>query len=358
MAFSDSAHAQDENQTSDVPLMLLQQSKRFSFFQAMREIETSFAQSPRVGCANSPMLEAFQIHQPAELTFAPTTVEATKNCDGKIQIEQRFFGLLGPSGPLPLHVTEIVRNRARHAGDEALQAFLDLFHHRMASIFYRAWSSARPTVQRDRPNEDRFRAYLGSLSGVGLRTCERRDAWSEESKSYFAGHMGSSRRNVEGLTAVLKSVCNTPVVVQPFALRWLSLTATEVTKLGGNRSSGVPQRSAPNCLGRTAVIGQRVPDRQSLVEVRLGPMSYAEYEQLLPVSVRSAQLQAVMRSYAGPSIDACVRPVLRKDEVPMLKLGEVGQLGRSAWLHSAPATCDRSDYCFETSQSAVQGSSK
>ena len=136
-------------QSSDPHLqLLLKQSVRYSFFQAMRQIETTYSSMPRVGYSSSPSQEPFRIQQPADLAFAPTAIDSvSENLDGKISIEQRFFGLLGPSGPLPLHLTEIVRNRSRHANDSALQSFLDIFHHRMASLFYRAWSSARPAVQ-------------------------------------------------------------------------------------------------------------------------------------------------------------------------------------------------------------------
>ena len=87
--------------------LLLKQSVRYSFFQAMRQIETSFPELPRVGCAASPNQESFRIQQPADLAFAPNTIDSIKeNGEGKLAVEQRFFGLLGPSGPLPLHLTE------------------------------------------------------------------------------------------------------------------------------------------------------------------------------------------------------------------------------------------------------------
>jgi len=62
----------------------------------------------------------------------------------------RLFGLLGPNGPLPIHVTEYARHRLRHAGDATLSRFLDLFNHRFLALFYRAWAQAQPHVNRDR----------------------------------------------------------------------------------------------------------------------------------------------------------------------------------------------------------------
>lgn len=71
-------------------------------------------------------------------------------------MEVRFFGMLGPNGPLPLHLTEYARSRSIHAGDQTLVRFLDIFHHRFMALFYRAWAQAQPTVSLDRPGEDRF----------------------------------------------------------------------------------------------------------------------------------------------------------------------------------------------------------
>ena len=81
----------------------------------------------------------------------------------------RLFGLLGPNGPLPLHLTEYARERLRHAGDPTLSRFLDIFHHRFLALFYRAWAQAQPHVNRDRPERR-------SLPGLRRRVPRRRAA--------------------------------------------------------------------------------------------------------------------------------------------------------------------------------------
>ena len=63
-----------------------------------------------------------------------------------------FFGLFGPNGPLPLHLTEYARDRRRNHATRPSRASLDLFHHRLLSLFYRAWANAQPTVSLDRPD--------------------------------------------------------------------------------------------------------------------------------------------------------------------------------------------------------------
>jgi type VI secretion system protein ImpH len=60
------------------------------------------------------------------------------------RLMQRIFGLLGPNGALPLHLTEYARERAQHHGDPTFQRFLDTLTHRFALLFYRAWAEAQP----------------------------------------------------------------------------------------------------------------------------------------------------------------------------------------------------------------------
>src|SRR6478609_2460492 len=67
-----------------------------------------------------------------------------------------FGGMFGPQGPLPLHLTEYARDRIINSADPTFARFLDIFHHRMLSLVYRAWADAQPTVQFDRPESDRF----------------------------------------------------------------------------------------------------------------------------------------------------------------------------------------------------------
>ncbi len=273
-----------QDQQNDPIEQLRKHPQRYSFFQAIREIERVYSDSPRIGTALSPRDEPFRISQLAELTFAPNTVDRVDtNEDGLLRIDQRFFGVLGPSGALPTHLTETIRNRARHAGDDTIQSFIDMFHHRMATLFYRAWSSANPVVQRDRPFEDRFGNYLGTLSGIGTPASSHRDEWSDDTKQFFAGRLGSAQKNAEGLEAILGRCLNSQVKVEQFTLRWLPLSEQEVTSLSSERNRR--RHSANNVLGKNTVLGNQVPDRQSLYEIQIGPVDFATFESFLPINL-------------------------------------------------------------------------
>ena len=67
-----------------------------------------------------------------------------------------FLGLFGPNGPMPVHITEYARERQLNAHDPTLVGFLDLFHHRILSLFYRAWAVNQKAADLDRPKDARF----------------------------------------------------------------------------------------------------------------------------------------------------------------------------------------------------------
>jgi len=310
---------------------------KFDFFQALRRIENLFADRPKLGKALRPADEPVRLSQEASVAFAPSTLSACETSDGKPpRLEQRFFGLLGANGPLPLHITEYARERLIHNGDATLVRFLDLFHHRMALLFYRAWAEARPTVHQDRPDEDRFTVYVGSLAGHGLPATRNRDAVPDHAKRFFVGHLARNPKNAEGLASILEGFFRLPARVDQFVLGWLELPRDQRTVLGGApRLSGM--------LGQGTVIGERVRDVQSRFRAVLGPMDLDRFCDFLPGGRSLERLKHWVRNYVGFEFDWDVQLVLARDEVPGIRLGREGQLGWTTWLGARRAPTDADD---------------
>jgi type VI secretion system protein ImpH len=310
---------------------------KFDFFQALRRIENLFADRPRLGKALRPGDEPVRLSQEPSVAFAPSTLSAFE-ADGERppRLEQRFFGLLGPNGPLPLHLTEYARERLLHNGDATLARFLDLFHHRFAVFFYRAWAEVRPTVHQDRPDEDRFSAYVGSLAGLGMPGTRDRDAVSDHAKRFFVGHLSRGAKNAEGLASILEGFFRLPARVDQFVPGWLTLPRDQRTVLGGpSRLSGL--------LGQGTVIGERVRDVQSRFRAVIGPMDLDRFRDFLPGERSLERLRHWVRNYVGFEFDCEVQLVLTRDEVPGIRLGREGQLGWTTWLGARRAETDADD---------------
>ena len=188
---------------------------RYGFFTVLRRLEALFRDRPRIGYAARPRDEVVRVAQQPNLGFAPSTLAAFEPREGRVvgRLFTNFFGMLGPNGPLPLHLTEHAYERLVRHRDGTFARFLDLFQHRFAMLFYRAWADAQPAVQYDRPGADRFADYVGSVFGIGMPAMRRRDAVPDEAKLRFAGHLSCQTRHADGLRALLEAFFRIPVEV-------------------------------------------------------------------------------------------------------------------------------------------------
>jgi type VI secretion system protein ImpH len=140
----------------------------FDYFALMRRLEALAQPAPRWGHALLPGAEPLRVGQAPSLSFAPSSLSRFEpaSAHSPARLRQEFFGYLGPNGPLPVHLSDFIRERSINHGDPTWLAFLDTFAHRFSLYFYRAWAQARPAVGLDRPDEDGFRRRVGSLVGI------------------------------------------------------------------------------------------------------------------------------------------------------------------------------------------------
>jgi type VI secretion system protein ImpH len=326
--------------------------ERFDFYHALRTLEGLFPESPLIGQAKRPAGEFFRLGQSPMLTFAPASLSGAEHSKtGKLRILIRFFGLFGPHGALPTHLTELAYERDLNYGDATLRRFADIFHHRAISFFYMIWRQAQPAANRDRPESDRFMDFIGALIGQNGTVFPRTTGFNEsparddslnrvpsQSKRYFAGQLGRLAKTPEGLAAILSEFFRIPVQVENFHPHWMPLSRDEQTRL-----SGPPEM---RCLGAGATLGRRVYDAQHSIEVRLGPMDLVSYEAILPGGRAMASLKEWLKVYLGSEWFVQTRHSLLADQVPMTRLGSQGRLGWTSWLGRRAETTPADDLKF------------
>ena len=304
---------------------------RFDYYFAMRWLECQHPEKPRFGTARLPSDEPVRLGQATELSFAPSALHAVApaTATSKPRIEVRFFGLFGPNGPLPHHLTEYARERLLHHGDATMARFADMFHHRLLLLFYRAWANGQPTVGLDRPHDDRFSAYVGSLIGLGSPELWQRDAAPDHAKFHYSGSLSRQVRHADGLAGMLSGYLRRPVTVEQFVGAWLPLPPAERTSMGG----ALARRKSPSAqLGGGAVLGQMVWDRQHNIRVHVGPLDHAAFESLLPQGSALPGLVAMVKQYIGVELSWDLKLTLQPDLVEPCRLGRQGRLGWTSWL--------------------------
>lgn len=293
-------------------------------FHALRIIEASFPDSPRLGESRRPREDRVRLGQEAELAFPTSTIAGFLPPRGTIpgRLTNRFFGLFGPQGPLPLHITEYARDRYRNHRDTTIVAFANMLTHRLLGLLYRAWGMGQPAPSFDR-GDDPMGAKVAALAGFHGRHMRDRDALPDLARLHYAGQFAQSARNPEGLVAVLSAFFEVPVVLHEFVGSWLELEPDDQWQLGLGGG-----------LGQATSIGTRVWTRADKFRLRIGPLSREDYERLLPGGASLDRLRATVRNYVGDALDWDVQLVLKGDEVPRASLGGTTRLGHTSWVVS------------------------
>lgn len=302
---------------------LSQDPEKHHIFHAFRILEAAFPDAPRFGEARRPREDQVRFGQEAELSFPPSTVAGFKPPRGGKpgRLTNRFFGLFGPQGPLPLHLTEHARARLRHHRDPTFVEFANILTHRLMTLLYRAWRSGQPAPSFDRGNNDGIERKIAAIAGYHGTHLRKSDDLPDLAKRHFTGLLAQGPKNAEGLRSIVEAFFGTKVQVQEFVGCWLYLEPDDRWRMG-----------VPAALGRTTSIGERVWTRSAKFRLRLGPLSLSDYIRLLPGGESLPRLRAIVRNYAGDAMDWDVNLVLCADEIPRAKLGETVRLGQTSWI--------------------------
>ena len=320
---------------------LLLEPHRFGFFQAVRLLEAFAPDRTGVGHDGPPASESVRFHAEVSLSFPASEIldlDAGED-ERPARMTVRHMGLTGPQGALPRHYTMLIMERLRQR-DRTLADFLDLFNHRLVSLFFRAWVKYRLHLGVRLDTRDALSTYLYSLFGLGTPGLRGRLAVDDRALLFYTGLLAQRPRSAAGLVALLGDYFgDLPVRIEQFVGQWLALDPEGLTSLrlhGGN-----------NRLGVDAIIGSRVWHTQSRFRVLLGPMTYPRFCAFLPPGHASREVLALTRFFVGLELDFEFRLVLRAREIPPCQLGSTGplatRLGWSTWLVSRPASDDADD---------------
>jgi type VI secretion system protein ImpH len=305
------------------PLEQLRQTpERFGLFASLRLLEQVFSRQPRLGEGRQASEDPVRLGQAPHLAFAPSDVASYEETPGRGRLEQYSFGLFGPNGAVPIHLTELAYGRRRHAEDDAIIDFVNLFQHRLIALFYRAWAAADPATQFDRPASDRFTLYLGALLGLASPAARGRDAVSDYAKLSRAAAFGKQTRSAPALQSILADYFDATVLIREFTGAWLAVPRDQQCRLGGEQAS----------LADGAFLGRAIWSCQHKFEIVLGPLTLAKLETFLPGEAGLRELHALVRLFTGDEWTWQLRLLLLPDETPRTRLGQAGKLGWVAWL--------------------------
>jgi len=309
----------------------------FEFFQAVQLLERLSPDAAPVGHFVPPPTEAVRFAVHPSLVFPASEIQAlTYREDQPPLMSVNFMGITGPLGVLPIHYTEFIQRRQQE-GDTSARDFLDLFHHRIISLFYRAWQKYHFQTTHGRGDHDRLRLYLQNLVGLGHDELLNRQVVPDDALLFHAGLLTQQPRSAAGCESFLEDYFGVPVRIEQFVGAWYRLETDAQTAFRDDTAIS-------DLLGGGAVVGDEVWDPQAGLRVVLGPLTLAQYRDFLPVGSAYQPLRTLVRFYAGDEFDFELQLILKREEVPSCDLGaqpdQAPLLGWVSWSKCSPLSRD------------------
>jgi type VI secretion system protein ImpH len=327
-----------ESRRTDPPLAqeVFDEPYSFEFFQAVRLLERMYPDRNPVGRDTDARREVVRFRTRQTFSFPPCEIYNLAQ-DG-VETQQppemtvAFMGITGPVGILPYQYMELVMERARYK-DTALWSFLDIFNHRMISLFYRVWEKYHFPIAYERSGEDQFTSHLFGLIGMGTNGLRGQLSFRDQALLPYSGLVVQRPHSATAIAGVIADYFDVPAQVVQFPGEWLKLD-DNVTRLGRENSE----------LGTSTIAGTRVWSDQSKFRIRVGPMSLKKIKAFIPVGSAHRPLSELARLFAGLEFEFDMQLVLDAKEVPFAVLSanvaDGPRLGWTSWLKTCEFAYD------------------
>jgi type VI secretion system protein ImpH len=277
---------------------LLQHAPQMNFFRFCELMELAAPERPPLGAEDTPKKEPIRFRSRPKLGFPNREIDKIDLDDpgAPPTVRTTFLGLYGVDARMPSYfIDEVAQNRD---GAESLSAFLDLFHHRIVTQYYRVWRKYRYPAGFRQDASDKVSRYLLSLTGLGIGEPEIRQDLHTRTLLATLGLSGQRTRTAEGLAGVLQhAVPDATITVTEFHPTWIPVNDQEPMPLG------------ENCL-----LGRGFVDRSNTVHVKIVPTTRESVQSLMPGRPAHDKVMALLRYYLGyeaqAKLDMDVRPEL------------------------------------------------
>lgn len=307
-------------------------------WKAERQLINNHAGYHRVGHDGWPNKEVVRFRASQNLGFAGqdlVRLKTHREDDGAVLHEMMtdLMGLTGARGALPACYTERVLEQVRDRSP-ATRDFLDLFNHRLISLFYRSWEKTQPAVHQERSEADVFTRILKSLTG-----CEQ--SW----QLYYGAAFARRSRSASTLRSVLEDIVGMSVEVRTLRGEWAPLALED--------QSSLPSRKQPE--GQYArlggvMLGSRVWMADKGVDVVFRPKSREQLVSVLPGGTYSKTVSHVAQQLVSGQMRVHYRLSARAAHLTHTVLGRHGRLGADSFIGARPESVKMVEVSFKPSQ--------
>lgn len=348
---------------------------RFPFFQTVRLLErasvffnrkhskpTALPENP-VGQFTPPASESIRFG--SNLTFGFPASELTKiekpdaqTTHSQWRVITNFLSFTGSMGVLPFHYSELLFQRLK-LKDESFRKFLELFHHRTVSLFFRAGTKYRLPVaferhqllNRRRNEVDNHTLLLRSLIGMGTDHVTDGLKFNPDTLLFYSGFLSQSIRSSSTLQQTLSHHFDIPITLQEFVGEWHELIDDVRSRLP---FPGFPKGQNAQ-LGRSAILGGKGWFGQGKIRVKLGPLNGEQFHRFRPGTTALGELNQIVKMFTGAEMQAEYIMFVAREHIPhriQLNNASPPTIGWDTWLATKPLAEDRRGETLEITVSS------
>jgi type VI secretion system protein ImpH len=311
---------------------LFAEPHNFEFHQAVRLIECMKPGAVPLGEGIDPGREALRIKAHVTFGFPASEIEALENKRLSTTLFINFVSIGSRQGPLAETYSETLIERAREK-DTGFRDFLDIFNHRLASLWYRLRKKSLLGLVQTAPGNSPLGKTILHTSGASNAHLLKKSPLGIDFFIAAQRLLWPSVRSKEGLKVMLENYFKEKVNLVEFQGGWNYAREEDITRIG-NKSG------QHNKLGATTVVGNKSWQQDKSVIIEVGPVSWEKYQQLVVFKNSSEflTLKEAIYVYLGRMMEVTLNIKLKAKETQPVKLSNPYLLGQSTWLN-----CDKKD---------------
>jgi type VI secretion system protein ImpH len=312
-----------------LPEQILETPEAFDLDQLIYIVESIRTNANPLGETSNPAREAVRVRSKLTMHQEGTEVDHinVKNTpSGLPEVYINTLSIGGINGPLPTPYTEILLDQVREKDYSGLH-FLDIFHHRLASMWHRLRKRTYPHLFKRPPLNTPLGKLQENLSGFKQQ--------GDVAHTLFFDHFWKRSRSLSCLLQMIEKFFNVKATAQPFEGTWRTVDTSEGSRLGN--------KGQFQLLGENAILGLRCWDQAAGFTITLSPLDWATTQQFLPFSDASLggenfnRFRQILVSYMGSLPRVFLNVSLKQNENQGTKLNKQHGLGWNTWLSGSNA---------------------
>ena len=287
---------------------------RINFYRFCQLLEKRNPTRPPIGSTINPADDPVRFRPWPGMGFPASEIKAVEtdedNPDAPPTVRTTFMGLYGAYSPLP--TTYLYDITQRREGHEALEAFLDIFSHRILTQFYRIWRKYSYPATFEAGGRDNTSQSLLGLIGLGIPGTENHVATPVSRFLALLGIMRQPGRTAEGVQALVRLLApNTRAVVTPHCLRPVRISQP----MGFYGDEGF-------LLDGHTVLGEDITEANSQLRIALYATDVKEAQGWLPEGQIYSDFLVLLRVYLGWRYKARIELTVPTHLLPEPVLGD------------------------------------